>query len=124
MQNARAGNSANAVEESEQQLWDFIRDHFSQQRVRYRLVSKSIFEPVPRKGPRLPEPEGYVLADFDFTTEEILKLRKHPDVAWRMGWFQAIKNREAKDAPIVEEEHPLLQAVKEFKGAVKGPKKS
>jgi hypothetical protein len=114
-------DAVNAVEEEEQQRWDFIQDHFWQQRVRYRLAEKPIFEPVPRKGVRLLETQGCILADFDFTTEEILKLHElNPDIAMRMAWFQAIKNREAKDAPIVEGEYPVLGPTTD----VKNPRQS
>jgi hypothetical protein len=95
--------AVNAVEEEEQQRWDFIQELFKQQRVRYRFVEKPIFQPVPRKGVRVPKAQGFALADFDFTTEELLKLHEfNPNIAIRMAQFQAIKNRDAKDAPIVE----------------------
>jgi hypothetical protein len=109
-------DAVNAVEKEEQERWDWVQEQFSQQRIRYRLVEKAIFEPVPRKGLKLPEVKGYALADYDFTTEEILKLHDvNPDVAIRMAQFQTIKNREAKDAPIVEGEHPMLKQAKEPK---------
>ena len=112
--------AVNAVEEEEQERWDYFQEHFSQQRVRYRFVEKPIFEPLPRKGVRVPEAQSYALADFDFTTEELLQLHKlDTNIAIRMAQFQAIKNREAKDAPVVEGEHPVLQAVKEFEGSRK-----
>ena len=104
----------NALEEQEQKLWDCFQELFSQQTVRYRLVEKSIFNPIPRKGAGMPEVQGYALADIDFTTEEILQLHElDPNIAIRMAQFQAIKNREAKDAPIVEGEHPLSRCCKE-----------
>jgi hypothetical protein len=73
-------------------------------------------------------------ADHDFTTEEILQIYEDEealryfgitrDPAWRAAQFQAQKNRLAKDAPIVEGEHPLLQALRELKGTGKRPKGS
>ena len=109
----KLAKAVDKVEEEEQARWDFIQDHFSKQRVRHRLAEKPIFEPVPRNSARLPDSQGYVLADFDFTTEDLLKLHEfNPNIAMRMAQFQAIKNREAKDAPVVEATHPSLDAKK------------
>jgi hypothetical protein len=114
------------IEWEEQSRWDFLQDMFAQRPVRHRIVQERLLDPeLPESTKPTDEFTSFAMADYDYTTEEILQLYEDEDAlrhfgitrdpAWRAAQFQAQKNRLAKDAPIVVGEHPLLQALKILK---------